>query len=91
MLLVWTVQSDDGDMANCKSVPLPPLWCLCRRLGPGGPDPARLKQLPIASAAVWALYVGESSCSPCTHSHPSLLSCHSAGAAAALNPKPQKP
>jgi len=31
----------------------------CRSLGPGGADPARLKQLPIASTAVWALYVGE--------------------------------
>lgn len=32
---------------------------IIRSLGPGGADPVRLKTLPIAAAAVWALYVGE--------------------------------
>jgi hypothetical protein len=34
---------------------------LIRKLGPAA-DPANLKRLPIAAAAVWALYVGAYSC-----------------------------
>jgi len=33
---------------------------LIRRLGPAA-DPSRLKNLPTAAAAVWALYTGETS------------------------------